>query len=318
MRRITLLIVLLLSLSAVSAQDEPAATEEPVEGTVTITEPVETEPQEGNIPVQQQGLFGDSLAELINLRNDLELLATAVRGTVRPDGWSGNLDVTNPELPLLIRLDLELLVADTLGFEIPVGWFGIAFGDIQYQVRDMRHDIELLADALLGVGQRPNGWGGNPNPLWACSRSVQTLVRLLGQGDFFVAVADPASPDYCKALEAQVVGFAEQRLFTIDTDDSYFTSAVKTTLPGSVTANTDFAVGFFDIQATQRAAVIPNGTVMTPIGRNGVNEFSRMVMFEGEGFLLFAEYTFTSLTEDEFKTLEAAPAVQTYCTADWC
>jgi len=318
MRRILLLVLLILSLSAVSAQDDPVATPIPADGSATVTDPVEETVVEEVPSAQQESLFGDSLSELINLRNDLELLATEVRGTARPDGWSGNLDVTNPDLPLLIRLDLELLLADTLGFEVPDGWFGIVLGDIQYQVRDMRHDMEILADALLGDGQRPDGWSGSPNPLWACDRSTQTLVNLLAQGDFFVAVADPASADYCEVLKLQVVGFVQQNLFTIDTEDSYFTSAVRTTLPGSAVVNTDFAVGFFDIRATQRAAVIPNGTALTPVGRNAANEFSRMVLFEGDGFLLYSEYPFTSLTQEEFQTLEPAPVVETYCTADWC
>lgn len=322
MRRILLLVFLLLSVSAVAAQDDPVATEAvtvPDDASAVVTEPLEATPQpEAPISAQPESIFGDSLSELINLRNDLELLATAVRGTVRPDGWSGNLDVTNPELPLLIRLDLELLVADTLGFDVPAGWFGIELSDVQYQVRNLRHDLDILADALLGEGQRPDGWGGSPNPLWACDRATQTLVLLLQQGDFFVAVADPANPDYCDILELQVVNFVQQNLFTLDTTDSYFTSGIQTSLPGSVTANTDFAVGFFDIQATQRAAVIPNGTPMTPVGRNAVNEFSRMVLFEGGGFLLFVEYTFTSLTEEEFDTLDGAPIVDTFCTADWC
>ncbi len=306
MRRVFLLACLIFSISVVSAQDAPA-------------EPTTTgeQPQETTISGQSENIFGDSLSELINLRNDLELLATAVRATVRPDGWSGNLDVTNRELPLLIRLDLELLVADTLGFDVPDGWFGIVFGATEYQVRDLRHDIELLADALVGTDSRPNGWAGNPNPLWMCDRSTQTLVRLLGQGDFFNAVADPANPDYCAILELQVVGFVEQSLFTIDTTETYFTSAVKTAQPGSVLVNTNFAVGFFDILATQRASVIPNGSAVTPIGRS-TNQFSRMVLFEGDGFLLFVEYPFTSLTEAEFKILDPAPAVQTFCNADWC
>lgn len=316
MRRIVLLILLAFSVGLVIAQDEPVATEE-ASAQVIPAEGQTTEVEQPQTPPQPETLFGDSLTELINLRNDLELLATAVQGTSRPDGWSGNLDVTNPQLPLLIRTDMELLLADTLGFSIPAGWFGISLGAVQYQVRDLRHDIEILADALLGAGSRPNGWGGNPNPLWACDRSVQTLYKLMAQGDFFVAVADPASPDYCAILELQLTNFAEQNLFTIDTTESYFTSAVKTTLPGSVLINTDFAVGFFDIVASQRAAVIPNGTAVTPVGRSTV-QFSRMALVEGEGFLLFVEYPSTSLSEEEFRVLDAAPAVQTFCNADWC
>lgn len=317
MRQIAIFALLLLSFAIVSAQDTPVVTEEA--SVEILTEQGATPVPEQEVPVSTQpdNIFGDSLAELINLRNDLELLATAIQGTVRPDGWSGNLDVTNPQLPLLIRTDMELLLADTLGFDVPEGWFGISLSDTQYQVRDLRHDIELLADALVGVGSRPTGWTEVINPLWSCDRATQTLVLLLAQGDFFNAVADPASPDYCAILELQATTFVEQNLFTIDTTDAYFTAAVKTTLPGSVLVNTDFAVGFFDITATQRAAVIPNGTPITPVGRSSV-QFSRMMMVEGDGFLLFVEYPFTSMTEEEFETLEVAPAVQSFCNADWC
>lgn len=316
MRHILLLVIFVLSFGMVSAQDAPVVTEEPVAEVVTEEQPQQQE-QPSAPQAQSTTLFGDYLGELINLRNDLELLATAIKGTVRPDGWNGNLDVTDPQLPLLIRVDMELLLADTLGFDVPPNWAGIVLGDTQYQVRDLRHDIELLADALMGVGSRPDGWGGSPNPIWACSRSTQTLVRLLAQGDFFNAVADPASPDYCTILDLQVVGFVEQNLFTLETTETYFTSAVKTSLPGSILVNTNFAVGFFDIIASQRAAVVPNGSAVTPLGRSSV-EFSRMVLVEGEGFLLYVEYPFTSMTEEEFETLGVAPQVQTFCNAKWC
>lgn len=301
MRRLAYILLMILTFaSIVQAQDPP---------------PVVTEEL---VPSSQpQNIFGEYLSEMINLRNDLELLATAVGGTVRPDGWNGNLDVTNPQLPLLIRTDMELLVADKLGFAVPQGWFGIVLGATEYQARDLRHDLELLADALMGAGNRPNGWAGNPIPIWKCSRSTQTLARLLGQGNFFNYVADPADPNFCAQIELQVVGFVEQNLFTIDTQEIYFTSAVKTTLPGSVTINSDFAVGFYDITATRRAGVIPNGTPVTPLGRSPV-QFSRMALFEGDGFLLFVEYPFTSLTEEEFKILGDPGVVATTCNQEWC
>ena len=316
-RNLLLLVIFVLSLGMVSAQDAPLATEEPSAEVITESQPQQDAPA-AQPPTESTALFGDYLGELINLRNDLELLATAVKGTVRPEGWNGNLDVTSPQLPLLIRVDMELLLADILGFDVPANWAGVVLGDAQYQVRDLRHDLELLADALMGgKGVRPEGWGGSPNPIWACSRATQTLVRLLAQGDFFNAVADPASPDYCAILDLQVVGFVEQNLFTIQTEETYFTAAVKTTLPGSVIINSNFAVGFFDIIASQRAAVVPTGSAVTPLGRSSV-QFSRMILIEGEGFLLFVEYPSTSLTQEEFEALAVAPAVQTFCTAKWC
>jgi hypothetical protein len=311
-RHILILVLFVLSFGVVSAQDDPVATVESGAAVVTDNQPAPEGPTG-----QSATLFGDYLGELINLRNDLELLATAVKGTIRPDGWNGNLDVTDPQLPLLIRVDMELLLADILGFDVPPNWAGIVLGETQYQVRDLRHDMELLADALMGDDVRPDGWGGNPNPIWACSRTTQTLVRMLAQGDFFNAVADPASPDYCAVLDLQVVGFIETNLFTLDTTEAYFTAAVKTSLPGSILINSNFAVGFFDIIASQRAAVVPIGSAVTPLGRSSV-EFSRMILIEGEDFLLFVEYPSTSMTEEEFETLGVAPEVQTFCNAKWC
>lgn len=311
MRRLTLILLLAFSMVAkVLGQDTtPITTEEPAitSGELTAV-PASTQPQ---------NIFGDALSELINLRNDIELLATARKGTVRPDGWNGNLDVTNVQLPLMIRSDIELLLADQLGFSYPAGWLGIVLSDARFQVRDMRHDIELLADALMGAGIRPDNWSGIPDPLWMCSRSTQTLVEMLERGDTFLVVADGTSPDYCAIVELQAVQFVQQRLFTADASTSLFTAAVKTSLPGSIVVNTDFAVGFLDRGAGQRVGVIPNGTLVTPVGRS-TSQFSKMVLFQGQDFLVFADYSGSSLTEDEFKILADAGTPATFCNAEWC
>ena len=129
MRHMLLTALIILSVGLVTAQDTPVATEEVSAEVIPAAQVVtegQTEVEPAPVSSQPESLFGDYLPELINLRNDLELLATAVQGTTRPSGWSGNLDVTNPQLPLLIRTDMELLLADTLGFAVPDGWFGIS------------------------------------------------------------------------------------------------------------------------------------------------------------------------------------------------
>jgi hypothetical protein len=103
----------------------------------------------------------DVLAILVPSRSDLEILAGQLMAGARPQGWSGNLDVTDPQLAVLIRLDLDLLMATVNGLEnIPSGWFG-AIPSTPYAIaRDIRHDLELLADATVGLNVRPPGWSG--------------------------------------------------------------------------------------------------------------------------------------------------------------
>jgi len=122
----------------------------------------------------------DTLGVLIRSRTDLEILADQQLGiSARPEGWSGSLDINNPQLPILIRLDLDLLMANTLGLDnIPVGWFGAQTSTATAIARDIRHDLELLADSLVGPNIRPPGWNGD-DPLMRCDRSTQNLVTLL-------------------------------------------------------------------------------------------------------------------------------------------
>jgi hypothetical protein len=304
--RINLVFLLMFTFFAVaSAQEGAEATAEPVAPT----------------PVPAETFAPDVLNLLVGARSDIELMALEWGGVARPEGWSGSLDVNNPQLPLLIRLDLELLVAVQLGETVrPEGWFGAVPSTSFSVARDIRHDVELLADVVYGAGERPEGWAGTPDPLYLCSRATQTLVNLLARGNIFTITTDPTSPDYCAQAEIEVVRFSEQNLLSLPVDQAVFASTVQASLPGAITVDTEFAVGFLDRGAGVSVGVIPSGTPVMPIARSYA-EFSNMVLVQNDEFILFMDYRDSTLDELQFEALpnvDAYTGTAPFCSARWC
>lgn len=268
-----------------------------------------------------QGLFEPAtLTEMVNARADLELLALNSLGIDRPEGWSGSLELENPQLPLLIRLDLELLVGILQGETVrPVGWFGPVPGPTAYIVRDIRHDLELVADVYFGANERPSGWAGPANPLMRCNRATQTLVALLLRGGLFTPSADPASPTFCADIETQASAFSEGTLLALPIERPVFSAEARALLPGAYSIDTEFAVAFFDRGASINVGVVPFGTPLSAIGRS-VAQFSKMTLIEGEGFRVYVDWRDTTLTEEQFNTLPDAASLnaEPFCTARWC
>ncbi len=264
----------------------------------------------------------DTQTLLINARADLETLASNVLGVRRPDGWSGLLDTTNPQLPLFIRLDLETLAGNTLGIERrPAGWIG-AVPSTQYAIaRDIRYDLELLADTLLESRTRPQGWVG-ADPLLRCDRSTQALAVLLERSGLFTLDVDPAAVDYCQQVASAASVFAELNLLSLPLNTAIFApppSAAAAPARGTARIDTRFAVAFYNRAATQRAGVIPEGTSVRPIGRSP-SRFSNMLLVEGEGFLLFVDYNDTTLSTLEFRALPSSEQSTraTFCNTEFC
>jgi hypothetical protein len=261
----------------------------------------------------------EALLLLIDARSDLELLAGELLGAERPAGWSGSLDVSDPQLALLIRLDLELLVGTVLGAESrPDDWFG-AIGSTPYAVaRDIRHDLEILANELLG-DSRPETWNGVDNPLLLCSRATQTLVNILQRGGVFTLSVAPDDPDFCKKAEIAAVQFTDLNLLSNPAEEPLFAVSAASTLAGANTIDTPFAVAFLDRSAALSVGVVPEGTPITAVARSTVT-FSRMTLVQGDGFLVFVDYNDTTLTEDVFEDLPNADEYPTapFCSADWC
>ena len=146
---------------------------------------------------------------LLNLRLDLEILANQAFGErLRPPAWTANADLTSLSIVADLWFDNEQLADEVFGVgQRPADWIGATSSNPQIVARNVRHDLELSADRLLGSA-RPRDWVG-ADPLVRCDRTIQNLALTL-QTRFGVLPATPATlPNYCVVvrgeLEAQLV-----------------------------------------------------------------------------------------------------------------
>ena len=291
--------------------DMPAETMPEVAPAPEVVDAAPAEPVE---PVQ------NILPWLVDARSDLELIAIEIFGISRPEGWSGSLDIADPQLALLVRLDLELAAAVSVGETVrPLGWFGATPGSAYNIVRDIRHDLEILADAIYGAGGRPSGWAGSPEAIFLCNRATQTLVNLLERGGLLFISVDESAANYCDQVELQIAQYTEANLLSAPIDQPIFFVQAQAAAAGSGSIDTDFAVSFLDRGATASSGVIPNGTAITALGRSPA-QFSNMTLVQGEGFLLFVDWRDTYLTEEQFRALPNVDTLnlQSFCDTNWC
>ncbi|MFZ4827498.1 MAG: hypothetical protein ACOYLB_09080 [Phototrophicaceae bacterium] len=252
---------------------------------------------------------------LLAVRNDLELLTGATLGTP-PAGWSGSYNVDDPQMPLLVRLDLETLVG-AFSNDRPLGWFGVNPTTPYALARDVRHDLELLADLLIAPGVRPPFWIGD-DPLMRCARSTQNLITLLGRQEVFTPLTAAGSGNYCEEVERELNVFVETTLLTGNFILSGQTPTETPVPPPPLSVVTD-AAAYLDRAAGEGAGVIPSGTTFEALARSYA-PFSRMVLIAGEGFVLFVDYQDTTLDALAF---EALRDVDTFsftpsCSSAWC
>lgn len=316
------LIVLLVSLPAtLTAQNDPLTTEEPpAQATVAapVVQPEALPTALDATPQPVSPLDPEALPVLLNVRTDLELLANQLLNGARPEGWSGSLDINNPQLPILIRLDLELLTGSVLGAsDRPEGWFGAVSSSTFAIARDIRHDLELLADTFNSPGIRPLGWAGS-DPVMRCSRAVQTLINLIERSSSFQLTANPAASDFCQQAEIQASQYAEVNLLGSGVA-GLPTEGGSVGIPGTVRVQGEFAVAFLTRFGTQAVGTIPLGEVVTPVARS-YTQFSKMVLVRGSGFEVFVDYRDTTLTDAQFVALDDIDAISVNpnCGAGWC
>jgi hypothetical protein len=325
---------MLLAALPAAAQDTPATTPDPssTQPQAVPTADVGAPPAPAAEAPQPPPFDASALELIINTRNDLELLAGAHMGSDRPVGWSGSIDIKDPQLPLLLRLDLELLAGTLLApDQRPAGWFGPVAGSPYSVSRDVRHDLELLADTLDKPNVRPPGWVGG-DPLMRCDRSLQTLVNVLERGGIFSLNVDVNSPDFCKLAENQATQFADSNLAANPALVAPANSAAQPQAgttgqggapvvsgTGSAQITSNFAVAFLDRYGTKQVGAVPVNTVVTVVARSFA-PFSHMTLVSGDGFQVFIDYKATNLTDAQFNSLPDVDGVtvNAACNAAWC
>ena len=223
-------------------------------------------------------------------------------------------------------------MATRLGLDhVPAGWFGALPTTAQAIARDIRHDLELLADTLLGDNIRPPGWTGS-DPLMRCDRSTQNLVELLQRQGLFTPNLLAGNPDYCRLMAAQVGQFTEinllnQQIVPLPTEaaPAQTTSGGESSLPSappsgaSYFAVEDLGLAFLDRYATRFVGTVPNNVPFTPVARS-YTQFSHMTLVQGDQFEVFVDYKTTTIDTNTFNTL---PDMNSFpgspvCGASWC
>jgi len=263
-----------------------------------------------------------------DVRADLNALSRRIfRENVFPIGWTDGKD------PLSIRQDMELLkvASSQVGSPVPEDrWYGpVTFGAEWQIARANRHDLELLADAKLGVGVRPEGWTFF-DPLIQCSEEIQAFVLLL-KNETSADDSVPASdPNYCDQVVLQLSRFVESLVpVTVPAAGGGATAAggagetrpVATALGNlaGVAANPN---AYLDHGARMRIGTIPRGTPFRALARSSAPD-SRMMYVTGEGFTVWIAWPFTSVTESEYLSLPYADDLkyqlpQLLCFATFC
>ena len=282
---------------------DPEPTEEP------IFEPVEREPV--------SAFAADVLPLLINARTDLEVMATEELGIQRPPGWSGSLDVNDPQLALLTRLDLELLAAIVYGADNrPDEWFGAVGSSQLAVVRDIRHDIEIMADTVYN-GARPQDWAGG-DPIYRCSRSTQALAAVLERAGIYTVQTNPVAIDYCEQVEVEIARFSEVNL--LGENSMTIIDEGEAEVARDYEISTEFAIAFLTRFAEPQVGVIPLMTPVTPVARSYAVG-SNMTLIEGNGYRVFIEFTNTTISEEQWEDLpniDDIDEIVTFCDAIWC
>ena len=261
----------------------------------------------------------EALPILINARADLELLAnTAIGSAQRPIGWSGSIDVSDPQLPLWIRLDLETLAGAIMGADQrPAGWFGVVPSIPLAVARDIRHDLELLADKVIGAqGLRPAGWKGD-DPIFRCDRATQALFTLLKSRSISVTV-DFTQANYCEVATLAASRYVERQILQPPPALASNGTDNSNQLRYPFQVDNPFVVAFLDRKARQKIGVLPPGTGFQPISRSYVG-FSNMMLVQGDNFTVFVDYTTTQISAEQFLSLpDIAGEGSTSCQAAWC
>jgi len=170
--------------------------------------------------------------------------------------------------------------------------------------------IAALTITMFGFSGGAAAQGSpTPDPNAACGRTLANFVRLLTVFHNFKPQAKPTAPDYCTNLEKEANTFTEAYLLD--------TIVVLTEIEGQSKG----AFAFVDYAARKFVGVMPTGTVFRAVARNALPG-SQMMLVKAKDFMVFVDYTFTTLTRDDFNELpdyrEYDQPIQPFCGASWC
>lgn len=251
-------------------------------------------------------------AQILAVRGDVERLADENLGVnVRPPGWIGNRDIDSPTLIGDTFLDLETLATTALSENRPDRWIGAVSNSPFISYRNMRHDLELLADVTQGIDVRPRSWQGE-DPLRRCLPVVQSLVSLAEQSLAF-STQTVSEGNFCIQVSDQVNLLAENPPVP-EVDDTDLVSAADRRF----LAESEIVFTYLDVAATQYMGIMPAGVEFRAWYRNF--NLSQMMFVSGDDFAVYVDRRWTTLSEDVFDSLPTLEGVAplTFCDAYWC
>ena len=265
----------------------------------------------------------DIIAQIAAIRGDLERLANELLGVSnRPTGWSGSLDETSPTFALEVDVDMSLLADNVpedqngdglpnpavigLGLR-PEGWIGFIPSSLTVSQRNMRNNLELLADVTLGDGVRPHGWQG-VDPMLQCNLLEQGFATILTRRYGFVVDATLAgSPDFCAQMMAAANQLAENPPIPSEEEEESI-----------YIAQSEYAFAYLDPAALLYMGMMPGGTEFRAWYRNYGE--STMMFVTGQNFGVYIDRRWTTMDTNIFNSLPSLEGVQplAFCDAEWC
>lgn len=248
---------------------------------------------------------------LSGVRGDLERLVDEKLGlNTRPPGWVGNRDAGTPSFIDDLVRDLESFTDSQQGTgNRPPGWVQRVVDAPYLTYFSLRYDLELLSDLTLGEGVRPTGWQG-VNPADRCTLPVRTLVFLVEETVAPVLMPAETVDDelFCSQIERDASDLTENPPVPDE----------ETIVENSLIAKSKLAFTYLDVSALQYMGIMPLDTEFRAWYRN-FNE-SNMMFVSGDGFALFLDRRWTTLSENVFRNLPSLEGRKplTFCDANWC
>lgn len=265
----------------------------------------------------QAAQFNDLQALFGAVRGDLERLQDELYGVgIRPTAFgyppfeAVNRDASTPSFVTDLVRDLDLAADAQLGVGArPTGYVTPNANLDPLNYLTVRRNLELLTDATYGEDRRPAGWQG-VNPLERCDPVLRILSFLVQSAyNFDPGSVDSVTPGYCTRLSNAVNTIVENPP-VIDV------AAVVNEQRTNGTSN--FAFTYLDVAATQYMGIMPGGIPFRAIYRHYGR--SNMMLVSGDNFALYIDRRFTDFSETSFRSLPTTENVTplTFCDAGWC